>query len=671
MSQFLLEIFSEEIPARMQKRAMEDLAKLIKEGLEKSGVTLGDVTTFVAPRRLGLCIEGLPQKTEDVREEKKGPKTSAPEKAIEGFVRAAGISSINEAKIANDPKKGDYYFVETVKKGTETTQIIKELVPSVIRSFPWPKSMRWGEGTLRWVRPLHSIICLFDGEVVEFEIDGIKSSNITKGHRFHSKGEIIVKDFADYKEKLAQNVVMIDREERKKSIMEQANKLCEANGLELIEDIGLLEEVCGLADTPFVILGEMDKSFLDLPPEVIRLTLRINQKYFVVNSKATGKLAPYFLVVANVNAKDGGKAIAHGNARVLAARLNDARYFWDLDRKSTLESRLPRLDKIVFHEKIGSMGDKVKRIEGLAQTIGFLIGANVDEAKRAAKLCKTDLVTEMVGEFPELQGIMGRYYANNDVEGEVIANAIAEHYKPVGPSDYVPTNLVSISAALADKFDTLVSFFAIGEKPTGSGDPYALRRAALGVIRIIIDNKLRISLKDFMSDELIAFFYDRLKVYLRDEGFAYDVVDAVFAQKDDDLYRVVERVKALTDFLKTDDGANLLAAFKRASNILKAEEKKGKLGDLSINVQKFTETAENSLYVALQDSGKVLKETIANEDFVGAMKALSFLRVPVYEFLDNVLVNDEDVLKRSNRLALLSELGQMMLQIADFECIRG
>lgn len=672
MAEFLLEIFSEEIPARMQKRAMEDLAKMVSDALAKNGIVVENPKSWVAPRRIGLCIETLPTQPPEVREEKKGPKVGAPQPAIDGFIRAAGINSIDEARIENDPKKGDFYVVDIVKAGSKTTDILANALPQIIQSFPWPKSMRWGIGNLRWVRPIHSIIALFDGAVVDFEIEGVKSGNKTEGHRFHGNGVFEVSNLADYQTKVANANVIIDRDVRKAEIMRQIGDICGANNLELIEDIGLLEEVCGLVDKPVVILGQMDESFLDLPPEVIRLTLRINQKYFVLNSKATGKLAPNFIVVSNVEAIDGGKAIAHGNARVLAARLNDARYFWDLDRKTSLESRVEKLDKIVFHQKIGSIGDKVKRIVELAGELAPIVGADAQLAKRAALLAKADLVTEMVGEFPELQGVMGRYYANNDGETQDVANAIMEHYKPVGPSDYVPTNPVSIAAALADKFDTLVSFFAIGEKPTGSGDPYALRRAALGIIRIVLDNNLRLPLGRNVNDELQSFFLDRLKVYLRDEGYAHDIIDAVFANQDDDLVRIVNRVKALSEFLKTSDGENLLAGFKRATNILKAEEKKADLGqNLVVNPQHLKENAEKALFSALQQNDAILTEKLQKEDFAGAMKTLAQCRAPIYDFLDNVLVNVNDQNIRLNRLALLQNLSQQMRQVADFEQIRG
>lgn len=672
MSELLFEIFSEEIPARFQKRAMEDLQKLVCEGLTKAGLEGFNAKSWVAVRRLGLVITNLDAQTKEIREERKGPKLGAPQPAIDGFVRAAGISSIEEARIEKDPKKGDFYVVDIVKAGAKTIDILAALLPNIIQNFPWPKSMRWGTGNLRWVRPIHSIIALFDGQIIDFEIEGLKSGNKTQGHRFHGNGVFEVSNYADYCEKLVASNVLLEREDRKAEILKQALEICEENGLELIEDIGLLEEVCGLVDMPVVILGQMDESFLDLPPEVIRLTLRLNQKYFVANSKATGKLAPNFLVVSNVKATDGGKAIAHGNARVLAARLNDARYFWDMDRRQSLESRVAKLDKIVFHQKIGSLGDKVKRIVALAGEIAPIVGADIEMAKRAALLCKADLVSEMVGEFPELQGVMGRYYANHDNESQDVANAIMEHYKPVGPSDYVPTSPVSIAVALADKFDTLVSFFAIGEKPTGSGDPYALRRAALGIIRIILDNDLSFLLNSHVNDELLGFFLDRLKVYLRDNGYSHDIIDAAFAIKDDDILRINNRVKALSEFLKTEDGKNLLAGFKRATNILKAEEKKGdEFKSHVVAVQHLTEKAEIGLKDAIDYARPNIDGFLANNDFESAMKTLSSLQKPIYEFLDDVLVNDSDNLKRLNRLALLHNLGLEMAKVADFDKISG
>jgi glycyl-tRNA synthetase beta chain len=502
MPQFLLELFSEEIPARMQKRGAEDLKKLLMDALTKAGFLPSGIETFSAPRRLTAVVEGLPAATPDVSEERKGPKVGSPEQALAGFLRGAGLSDISQARIVADPKKGDFYVADIVKAGQATPDALAAIIPDIVRNFPWPKSMRWGEGSLRWVRPLHRIVAVFDAEIVPFEVDGIVAGNTTEGHRFHGNGTFTVRDFEDYETKLSAAHVVLDREERKARIAADARTLCQARNLELVEDIGLLEEVCGLVDEPHVIMGDMDPAFLDLPPEVIKLTLRVNQKYFVVRDPATGKLAPHFIVVSNVAARDGGVMIAQGNARVLAARLNDARYFWDLDRKTALEERVAKLDTLVFHEKLGSVGDKVRRIVELAGTIAPLVAADVDQARRAALLCKADLTTEMVGEFPELQGVMGRYYAQS-TELQVIADAIAEHYKPVGPLDNVPKGPVAMAVALADKMDSLVGFFAIGEKPTGSGDPYALRRAALGVIRILLENQEKsFRLKDFLEQTI-------------------------------------------------------------------------------------------------------------------------------------------------------------------------
>ncbi|MFN9074626.1 MAG: glycine--tRNA ligase subunit beta, partial [Hyphomonadaceae bacterium] len=580
MPQFLLELFSEEIPARMQKRAAEDLKKLLMDALSKAGFLPGGMETFSAPRRLVAVVEGLPERTADVREERKGPKVDAPAQAIEGFLRGAGLTDIAQARVVSDPKKGDFYVADLVKPGRATPDALAEIVPDIIRNFPWPKSMRWGEGTLRWVRPLHRILAVFDGEIVPFDVDGIAASNISEGHRFHGTGTFEVKDFEDYEAKLSAAHVVLDRDQRKAQIKADAQTLCQARNLELIDDEGLLEEVCGLVDEPHVIMGDMDPSFLDLPPEVIRLTLRVNQKYFVVRDPKTGGLAPHFIIVSNVKATDGGKKIALGNARVLAARLNDARYFWDLDRKASLESRVPKLDTLVFHEKLGSVGDKVRRIVALAGEIARLVGVeDVAAARHAALLAKADLTTEMVGEFPELQGVMGRYYqlqrGGSAASNQIIADAIRDHYKPVGPSDHVPSEPVAMAVALADKLDTLTGFFAIGEKPTGSGDPYALRRAALGVIRIVREGGVRFALAEKAAGNgLLDFILERLRVSLRDEGFAPDVLEAAFAIPDDDIVRIVARVTALAKVLKTEDGANLVAGLKRGANILRAEEKK-------------------------------------------------------------------------------------------------
>jgi glycyl-tRNA synthetase beta chain len=770
MPQFLLELFSEEIPARMQKRGADDLKKLLMDALTKSGFMPTGIETFSAPRRLTAVAEGLPERTADISEEKKGPKVGSPEQALAGFLRGAGLDNISQARIVEDAKKGDYYVADIVKAGVATPDAIAAIIPEIIRNFPWPKSMRWGEGSLRWVRPLHRIVAVFDGEVVPFDVDGIAAGNITEGHRFHGTGEFTVRDYDDYAAKLSAAHVVLDREERKAQIKADARTLCEARNLELIDDEGLLEEVCGLVDEPHVIMGDMDPAFLDLPPEVIRLTLRVNQKYFVVRDPKTGGLSPHFIVVSNVAATDGGVMIAQGNARVLAARLNDARYFWDLDRKASLESRVAKLDTLVFHEKLGSVGDKVRRIVELAGQIAPLVGADVETARRAALLCKADLTTEMVGEFPELQGIMGRYYALGSppqsasliappqagraqdcpplrsggggreavggglyAEPTNIADAMRDHYKPVGPSDNVPSEPVAVAVALADKLDSLVGFFAIGEKPTGSGDPFALRRAALGVIRIVREVGCEFNLKTIIANaldaiaeqakekisastlaqttanplryvslpegtleknaetagvgaqiflwiasdntnpELLSFILDRLRVTLRDEGFAPDILEAAFAVQDDDINRIFARVTALSTFLKTDDGKNLSAGYKRVSQILKAEDKKGALPDsFTIDAKALDRNEEMALNDALAHVQVQLPDMLKAEDFDGAMTLLSKLRAPVDAFFEaDFMVNDPDPAKRLNRLALLASLRDATLQVADFEKIAG
>ncbi len=677
MPQFLLELFSEEIPARMQKRAAEDLKKLLMDALSKAGFLPGGMETFSAPRRLVAVVEGLPERTADVREERKGPKVDAPAQAIEGFLRGAGLTDIAQARVVSDPKKGDFYVADLVKPGRATPDALAEIVPDIIRNFPWPKSMRWGEGTLRWVRPLHRILAVFDGEIVPFDVDGIAASNISEGHRFHGTGTFEVKDFEDYEAKLSAAHVVLDRDQRKAQIKADAQTLCQARNLELIDDEGLLEEVCGLVDEPHVIMGDMDPSFLDLPPEVIRLTLRVNQKYFVVRDPKTGGLAPHFIIVSNVKATDGGKKIALGNARVLAARLNDARYFWDLDRKASLESRVPKLDTLVFHEKLGSVGDKVRRIVALAGEIAPLVGADVDHAKHAALLAKADLTTEMVGEFPELQGVMGRYYqlqqGGSAASNQVIADAIRDHYKPVGPSDHVPSEPVAMAVALADKLDTLTGFFAIGEKPTGSGDPYALRRAALGVIRIVREGGVRFALAEKAAGNgLLDFILERLRVSLRDEGFAPDVLEAAFAIPDDDIVRIVARVTALAKVLKTEDGANLVAGLKRGANILRAEEKKdGAAAQGIVSDALLAEPAEQGLHQALVAAESQMEQALAAEAFDTAMSALAGLRGPVDRFFETVLVNDSDPAIRQNRLALLVKLRAVSERVADFSKLAG
>jgi glycyl-tRNA synthetase beta chain len=864
MPQLLLEILSEEIPARMQAKAESDLVKALMDRLTAAGLIPEGIKGFSGPRRLVAVVEGLPVKSADVSEDIQGPKEGAPDAAIQGFLRKAGLKSISEAHLHDVPKKGRIYVAHVRKPGRETASLIAEMVPAIIRDFHWPKSMRWGNGDLRWVRPISRILCTFDGEVAPFEIEGIKSDRYTEGHRVMGRGPFKVRRFDDYSDVLRnKGHVILDREERKEIILTDAKAICAAQNLELVEDLGLLEEVAGLAEHPVVIIGDMDASFLDLPPEVIKLSMRTHQKYFAVRdpSRKDGGLAPKFIVVANLEAADGGEKIAAGNARVLSARLNDARFFWDNDRKIKLEDRFDKLGQIVFHEKLGTVKDKAERVMALAKELAPKVGADPALAERAAKLAKCDLVSDMVGEFAELEGVMGRYYALGDAGlagsplrlatktsrstspasgggglsgrgdvlhhevGEVdraqrardgggatalseadaraIADAIRDHYKPKGPSDEVPTNPVSVAVALADKLDTLVGFWAIDEKPTGSKDPFALRRAALGLIRIILENEVRIDLVDevifafrcqfprrevadiaataeaylegddsLRSQELIGFcesgpwipfllyhpeyldvrgtvifadvptdelsekqisalekleaigrlinralvvlagpvgildgrasrvaefsdmerelyaeaeyafrglvqaigyfLLDRLKVHLREQGARHDLIDAVFALGEDDLVLIVKRVEALGAFLETDDGRNLLAGFKRAANILKAEEKKdGAAISGAADPKLFELPEEKALSAALAKAAPAASAALEKEDFAGAMKALSALRVSVDAFFDKVTVNAEKPALRANRLKLLSEIRDALGRVADFGKVEG
>jgi len=746
MPQLLLELLSEEIPARMQAQAARDLERMAREALADAGFLPEALKTFAGPRRLTLIAEGLPPAQADRHEERKGPRVGAPESAIEGFLRSTGLARDQLVE------KDGVWFAQISRQGRPTPEIIAQMVPAIIRAFPWPKSMKWGTVNLRWVRPLRRILCVFDGEVVPFEIEGIASGDLTEGHRFMGSGQPFrARHFDDYASGLRAHFVVLDPAERKQRILEGARTLCFARDLELVEDDGLLDEVCGLAEWPTPILGDMDEGFLDLPPEVIRTSMRTHQKYFAVKRPGQAGLAPHFLAVANIEAIDGGAAIAKGNARVLSARLGDARFFWDEDRKVSLESRLEKLRGVTFHARLGTMYERVERIEALARELAPLVGADPDVAARAARLAKADLATGMVSEFPELQGVMGRYYAllesahpreggdpgrhspqpaasepfpladggrvglgvdplaaksgledsgvdprsspqppartptqPSPIEGEgfaaAIADAIRDHYKPQGPSDAVPTEPVSVAVALADKLDTLVGFFAIDEKPTGSRDPYALRRAALGVIRIILDNGVRLPLSEIIQrilggllprEEIIAFLADRLKVLLRDQGQRHDLVDAVFALGDDDLVRIVARVEALGGFLATEDGANLLAGYKRASNILKAEEKKGPLTSEPVQRRGDAPPQELALIDALAAAQPTVAAALAAEDFAAAMQALSQLRAPVDAFFEAVLVNDPDPAVRYNRLALLSQVRDAVGTVADFSQISG
>jgi glycyl-tRNA synthetase beta chain len=704
MPDLLLELFSEEIPARMQAKAADDLRRLVTDKLVAEGLVYEGAKAFVTPRRLALTVHGVPARQPDLKEERKGPRVGAPEAAIQGFLKGAGLSSLDEAKIEKDAKKGEFYVALIEKPGRPAIDVIAEALPVIIRTFPWPKSMRWGarsvkSGSLSWVRPLHSIIATFgpeteEPEIVRFEIDGIATGQTTRGHRFMAPAEFSVRRFDDYVTKLEAAKVVLDPERRKNAILEDAKSLAFAQGFELVEDQGLLDEVAGLIEWPVVLMGSFDESFLAIPDEVIRATIRNNQKCFVVRDPKTGKLANKFVLVANIEAADGGKTIAAGNERVIRARLSDAKFFYQTDLKTKLEDRLPKFEQIVFHEKLGTQAERIARIERLAVEIAPLVGADVEKVRRAAKLCKADLLTEVVGEFPETQGLMGRYYALARGEDASIAAASEDHYKPQGPNDRVPTDPVAVAVALADKIDTLAAFWAIDEKPTGSKDPYALRRAALGVIRLAVDNQLRLSLlaiaksaveglcetgtrqalidSHSVPNDLLAFFADRLKVQLRDQGARYDLVDAVFAlEGQDDLLMIVRRVEALGKFLDTDDGKNLLAGFKRAANILRIEEKKdNKTYDGPVDAKLLTQHEEKVLAQAIADVTKEASTAVAKEDFTGAMSAMAKLRPAVDAFFDKVKVNDDDKAVRANRLTLLNQIRAATRAVADFSKIQ-
>ena len=710
MPDLLLELFSEEIPARMQRKAADDLKKMITDGLVGAGLVYEGAKAFATPRRLTLHVTGVPVRSPDLKEEKKGPRVGAPDQAIQGFLKGAGIASIAEAEIVSDPKKGDFYVATVTKPGRDAVAIIAELVPQVIRSFPWPKSQRWGTGSLRWVRPLHSIVCTFgpeteEPEIVPFEVEGIRSGNVTYGHRFMAPEAITVKRFEDYEAKLQSAFVVLDADRRKDMILHDAKDLAFAQGLELIEDDGLLEEVAGLVEWPVVLMGSFEEEFLEVPGEVIRATIRANQKCFVLRSHhhqpggGEGKLANKFILISNIVAKDDGKAIVAGNGRVIRARLSDARHFWltdladlpDYAHRATkpLDQRLEKLKalKVVFHEKLGTQWDRIQRIARLATELAPVVGADPVKAERAALLAKADLMTEVVGEFPEVQGLMGRTYALRQGEDTSVATAIEDHYKPQGPSDRVPTDPVAIAVALADKLDTLVGFWAIDEKPTGSKDPFALRRAALGVIRIVLENGVRqglgtvftSALKPFsvpvgtIPADLMAFFADRLKVQLREQGARHDLVDAVFALGlQDDLVLIVKRIDALAKFLAADDGKSLLAGYNRAANILRAEEKKtGETYAGLPHAHLFEVEEEKALSHAVETAKIAAAKAVEAEDFEAAMAALAGLRAPVDAFFDKVLVNAPDAAVRENRLKLLSEIRAACHTVADFGKIGG
>lgn len=790
MPDLLLELRSEEIPARMQRKAAGDLKKLVTDALVDAGLTYEGAREYWTPRRLTLDIRGLTARSADQREERKGPRTDAPEGAIAGFLRGAGLSSISEAQVVNDPKKGDFYVAVISKPGRPAEEIIAEVMPGIIRNFPWPKSMRWGAASmpkgarfagidgkgpesLRWVRPLQSIVCVFGPEhdetqVIPFEIDGLVASNVTYGHRFHAPEAITVRRFDDYVTSLEKAKVMLDADRRKDVILHDARDLAFANGLDLVEDEGLLEEVSGLVEWPHVLMGEFEEDYLEIPSEIIRLTIKTNQKCFVTRPQAGGEgLSNRFILISNIEAKDGGKEIMHGNGKVVRARLSDAKHFWtrdqgdmpdldtlvesakkfDLDLRKPLDQRMAKLDalNVTFHAKLGTQGNRVARIRALARELAPLVGADAALADRAAVLAKADLRTEAVGEFPELQGLMGRKYATLQGEEPSVAAAIEEHWKPQGPTDAVSADKVSLTVALADKLDTLLGFWTIDEKPTGSKDPYALRRAALGVVRILLERKVRLNLKPLLLDDhrellgqillnssykvgreplvapfwaippmngergfiaeefnenasvwkvdfdtdgppvyeevlapgteivsgLLSFFHDRLKVYLRDQGARHDLIDAVLTPESDDLLLVARRVEALTAFITSEDGKNLLAGTKRAVQLLAAEEKKGTVVADGVSEELLRLDAEKALWAAVTVASKEASDAVAKEDFRSAMEALSKLRSPVDKFFEDVLVNDEDAAIRANRLALLKAIREATATVADFSKIAG
>ena len=713
MPELFVELFSEDIPARMQARAAEDLKRLATEKLGAAGLSFTSAAVQSTPRRLALVVDGLPLAQPDVREEKRGPRVGAPEAAVQGFLKSAGLASL-EACQQRDTGKGVFWFAVIEKPGRATAEVLPGLVEAVIRELPWPKSMRWSDNTFRWVRPLHAIIALFDGKVLEGgltvatreapprpegnvcmagEISATRLAfgNRTRGHRFLAPDWFTVDSYGTYREALCKAYVLLDRDERKANILAEATRLAASEGLTLEPDDGLLDEVAGLVEWPVVLLGTIDPQFMDVPAEVLITSMRTHQKYFATRTPE-GQLGPRFVVVANMVTDDGGAAVVAGNQRVLRARLSDARFFWDQDRKDRLDSRLAALKAITFHAKLGTVFEKAERVQALAEALAREIGGcEPAAARRAAQLAKADLTTGMVGEFPELQGIMGRYYALHDGEAAVVADAIAEHYKPLGPTDSCPTAPVSVAVAMADKLDSIVGFFAIDEKPTGSKDPYALRRAALGIIRLVLENGLRLKLTDLfrcahglfqvpglapadaVAGQLLDFFADRLKVVLRDRGVRHDLIDAVFALGgEDDLVRLLARVEALGKFLGSDDGANLVTAYRRAANIARIEEKKdGRSYDGEPDAALYGVEEERRLGLALAAVQAAVAPRLAAGDFAGAMAELAGIRAAVDAFFEKVTVNAEDKGLRENRLKLLTRIRTTMNLIADFSRIEG
>ena len=684
MPDLLLELFGEEIPARMQSQAAADLKRLVTNALVDAGLTYEGGEAHHTPRRLALDLRGLTARSRDTREERRGPRVGAPDKAVEGFLRGAGLASIDEAEIRTDPKKGDFYVAVVERPGRDAPAIIADVVPPIVRDFPWPKSMRWGAasrepGSLRWVRPLHSIVCTFgaegdEPEVVPFAVGSIESGRETRGHRFHAPDPFTVKRMDDYAAKLEAARVVLSAERRRDIIATEAEALAFAQGLELVEDEALLHEVANLVEWPVPLLGTFDAAFLDIPPEVVRLTIKENQKCFVLRDGA-GALSNRFLLVANIAARDGGAEIARGNAKVVNARLSDAKFFWEEDlasvRRDGFEPWLDKLATVTFHAKLGSQRERVKRIEALARELAPVAGAEPDVAGRAARLAKADLNSLMVYEFPELQGLMGRRYAEAAGEPEPVSRAIEEHYRPLGSSDEAPREPVSVAVALADKLDLLRSFWRIDEKPTGSKDPFALRRAALGVIAIVRANALRLSLGEHVDADLLRFLHDRLKVALREEGARHDLIDAVVGPGSDDLLAVVLRVEALGAFLDTEDGRNLLAGTRRAANILQAEEKKGTRVADAVDPSLFDTAEERDLLAAIERAEADAGAAMEGERYEDAMRALAALRAPVDAFFETVLVNAENADVRANRLALMRRVRDASRAVADFARIEG
>jgi len=703
MPEFLLEILSEEIPARMQARAAEDLHRLVADGLARNGIAFEAARSYVTPRRLVLVIEGLPLAGPDVAEEKRGPRVGSPAQAMDGFLKSTGMAV--EQLEQRDTGKGVFFFAVINKKGRPTPEVLTDVIAETMAGFPWPKSMRWGANSVRWVRPVQSILCLLDGAVVPVSFGPVTAGDLTRGHRFLAPESFRVTGFADYLAKLRRARVMLDPVERRHAILAGAEALAGAEGLTLKPDDGLLAEVTGLVEWPVPLIGSIDDGFMAVPAEVLITSMRSHQKYFSL-LKPDGSLAPRFVVVSNMEASDGGAAVVAGNQRVLRARLSDAKFFWDTDRRHSLQSRLPRLEERLFYARLGTLADKVIRIQNLVSALPFLSLEQKGAALAAATLCKADLSAEMVGEFPELQGIMGRYYALNDGLPAEVADAIAEHYAPLGPGDACPTAPISVAVSLADKIDSLVGFFAINEKPTGSKDPFALRRAALGVIRLVVENRLRLSLRDLFTAsrksygalerdaadvgaDLLDFFADRLKVALKEKGVRHDLIDAIFSLPgaagnqnrsagskaggggEDDLVRLLARVEALGAFLDSDDGANLLVAYRRAANIVRIEEKKDGILYEGADEAQLEQDEERALFVALNEVEDRTRSALAAENFAGAMSALAKLRRPVDAFFDKVTVNCDKPELRANRLKLLADIGVAMGLLADFSKVEG